>query len=173
MHERTMQVPGVFACIASDIISSRGGGRLKGVFKQSLSVQVCMQLPIQHSGICNAIAFWFELDLDEQTQLSTSPYCEKVLLYSIGHSQYFASLYRQRLHIIMLKHAADHCASLSPSAMYLSPQFSRCLSLVLDNPYGPVLFAYHLLLGGILHCWEIYCQKPYPSNSYLVQNSIP
>ncbi|KAL0046712.1 hypothetical protein WJX82_008116 [Trebouxia sp. C0006] len=39
--------------------------------------EVCMQLPIQHSGICNAIAFWFELDLDEQTQLSTSPYCEK------------------------------------------------------------------------------------------------
>ncbi len=59
---------------------------MKSVFKKSLSVQVCMQLPIQQSGICNAIAFWFELDLDEQTQLSTSPYCGKVLLYSIGHS---------------------------------------------------------------------------------------
>ncbi len=56
-----------------------GRGGLKGVFKQSLSVQVCMQLPIQQSGICNAIAFWFELDLDEETQLSTSPYCKKVL----------------------------------------------------------------------------------------------
>ena len=61
------------------------------MFKQSLSVQVCMQLPIQDSGICNAIAFWFELDLDEQTQLSTSPYCEKVLLHSIGHSRYLHS----------------------------------------------------------------------------------
>ncbi len=55
------------------------GGNLKDVFKQSLSVQVCMQLPIQQSGMCNAIAFWFELDLDEQTQLSTRPYCKKVL----------------------------------------------------------------------------------------------
>ncbi len=113
----SVHVQDMFACTASDAISSREG--LKGVFKQSLSVQVCMQLPIQQSGICNAIAFWFELDLDEQTQLSTSPYCEKVLLHSIGHSRYFASLQIQRLHIIMLKHAADHCAFLSPSAVYL------------------------------------------------------
>ncbi len=39
----------------------------------------------------------------------------------------------------MLKHAADHGASLSPSAVSLSPQFPRCLSLFLDNPYGPVM----------------------------------
>ena len=113
----SVQVQGMFACTASDTISSRQG--VKGVFKQSLYVQVCMQLPIQQSGICNAIAFWFELDLDEQTQLSTSPYCEKVLLQSIGHSRCFASLWIQRLHIIMLTCAADRCASLSPSAVYV------------------------------------------------------
>lgn len=38
-----------------------------------------MQLPIIQTGKCNAIAFWFELELDEETQLSTSPYCQKVV----------------------------------------------------------------------------------------------
>ena len=44
-----------------------------------MTAQADLQLPITRSGKCNAIAFWFELELDEETQLSTSPYCQKVL----------------------------------------------------------------------------------------------
>ena len=29
-------------------------------------------------GICNAVAFWFTLHLDEETELHTGPYIEKV-----------------------------------------------------------------------------------------------
>ena len=36
-----------------------------------------LQLPIGHGGIWNAVAFWFELELDEETSLSTSPYADK------------------------------------------------------------------------------------------------
>ena len=41
-------------------------------------VQVPVELPVDAVGICNAIAFWFELHLDEETNLSTSPCSEKV-----------------------------------------------------------------------------------------------
>lgn len=44
-----------------------------------MPLQADLQLPITQTGKCNAIAFWFELELDEETQLSTSPYCQKVL----------------------------------------------------------------------------------------------
>ena len=47
-------------------------------------VQVQLEIPVTAAGICNAIAFWFELHLDEETHLSTSPYSHKVtkfLLY--------------------------------------------------------------------------------------------
>lgn len=40
--------------------------------------QVQLQLPVTAAGICNAVAFWFELHLDEETHLSTSPYCQQV-----------------------------------------------------------------------------------------------
>lgn len=30
------------------------------------------------NGICNAVAFWFTLHLDEETELHTGPYAEKV-----------------------------------------------------------------------------------------------
>ncbi|KAK9863942.1 hypothetical protein WJX84_003683 [Apatococcus fuscideae] len=40
-------------------------------------LQVPVELPVDAVGICNAIAFWFELHLDEETNLSTSPYSEK------------------------------------------------------------------------------------------------
>lgn len=33
---------------------------------------------ISEPGIWNAVAFWFELQLDEDTRLDTSPYCDKV-----------------------------------------------------------------------------------------------
>jgi hypothetical protein len=29
-------------------------------------------------GVWNAVAFWFELQLDENTRLNSGPYCEKV-----------------------------------------------------------------------------------------------
>ena len=55
-------------------------------------VQVNLQLPVTKTGICNAIAFWFELDLDEETQLSTSPYCQKVLSSNVSWLQLNAFL---------------------------------------------------------------------------------
>ena len=41
-------------------------------------LQTPLALPIQTTGVLNAIAFWFELHLDEETSLSTSPYADKV-----------------------------------------------------------------------------------------------
>ena len=32
-------------------------------------------------GICNAVAFWFELQLDATTSLSTSPYADKARMH--------------------------------------------------------------------------------------------
>ena len=49
------------------------------VGQMQLPLQASLQLPISQTGKCNAIAFWFELELDEETQLSTSPYCQKVV----------------------------------------------------------------------------------------------
>eukprot|EP00878_Enallax_costatus_P016702 GHUV01017525.1.p1 GENE.GHUV01017525.1~~GHUV01017525.1.p1 ORF type:complete len:351 (+),score=105.37 GHUV01017525.1:1061-2113(+) len=34
----------------------------------------CLEFGITHSGVCNAVAFWFDLQLDEVTTLSNSPY---------------------------------------------------------------------------------------------------
>ena len=39
-------------------------------------------------GVCNAVAFWFELQLDATTSLSTSPYAAKALVpqpHDIAH----------------------------------------------------------------------------------------
>ena len=36
-----------------------------------------LRLPIDHNGVWNAVAFWFELELDEESSLSTSPYADK------------------------------------------------------------------------------------------------
>lgn len=33
---------------------------------------------ISQPGVWNAVAFWFELQLDEEIRLDTSPYCDKV-----------------------------------------------------------------------------------------------
>ena len=33
------------------------------------------------AGICNAVAFWFELQLDATTSLSTSPYADKARMH--------------------------------------------------------------------------------------------
>lgn len=51
--------------------------------------ETALSLPIHTSGLCNALAFWFELHLDEATSLSTSPYAAKVTqcrpaLYSVS-----------------------------------------------------------------------------------------
>lgn len=42
--------------------------------------QVQLDLAVTAGGICNAVAFWFELHLHEETHISTSPYSEKVRL---------------------------------------------------------------------------------------------
>ncbi len=36
------------------------------------------QTRIHTAGVWNAVAFWFDLQLDEETSLSTSPYSAKV-----------------------------------------------------------------------------------------------
>lgn len=35
-------------------------------------------------GECKAIAFWFDLQLDEQLTISSSPYSDSVILFSSG-----------------------------------------------------------------------------------------
>ena len=52
-----------------------------------LLLQAELLLSITSRGICNAMAFWFELQLDEETILSTGPYDSKVRCrgrYGIG-----------------------------------------------------------------------------------------
>ncbi|KAK9803026.1 hypothetical protein WJX72_005333 [[Myrmecia] bisecta] len=39
--------------------------------------EVTLALPITADGVANAVAFWFDLQLDEETELSTSPYADK------------------------------------------------------------------------------------------------
>ena len=36
-----------------------------------------IEFPLTKSGVFNAVAFWFELQLDEDTSYSTSPYVEQ------------------------------------------------------------------------------------------------
>lgn len=40
--------------------------------------KAALALTMHASGTCNAIAFWFGLHLDEETELCTSPYEDKV-----------------------------------------------------------------------------------------------
>lgn len=51
--------------------------------------EVQLLVPIHTQGVCNAIAFWFELYLDENTSLSTSPYVDKVSPHT-----HFISVYK-------------------------------------------------------------------------------
>ena len=72
-------------------------------------------------GTCNAVAFWFTLHLDEETELHTGPYAKKVLFQICFHSCSYNSL----------RHLAWEC-----SCMHLSVIFSiRCLDLE-RAPYG-------------------------------------
>ena len=41
-------------------------------------VSVPVAAAITADGMCSAVAFWFDLQLDENSQLSSSPYCNKV-----------------------------------------------------------------------------------------------
>jgi hypothetical protein len=43
-----------------------------------VAAEVPLRLRFDYNGVWNAIAFWFELELDEETRLSTSPYGNKV-----------------------------------------------------------------------------------------------
>lgn len=40
--------------------------------------EVALPLTVTATGTCNAVAFWFSLQLDEETELLTGPYEEKV-----------------------------------------------------------------------------------------------
>ena len=44
------------------------------------AAETTVRLTAHTHGTCNAIAFWFNLHLDEETELHTSPYTDKVLL---------------------------------------------------------------------------------------------
>ena len=41
-------------------------------------LSVSLAIDITADGMCNAIAFWFDLQLDEHSQMSSSPYKMKV-----------------------------------------------------------------------------------------------
>lgn len=38
--------------------------------------EVALRLHVTQQGVWNAVAFWFDLQLDEENQLSTSPYSD-------------------------------------------------------------------------------------------------
>ena len=40
--------------------------------------EAALRLQVTRAGVWNAVAFWFDLQLDEETQLSTSPHGPKV-----------------------------------------------------------------------------------------------
>jgi hypothetical protein len=42
------------------------------------AAQALLPCTAHSRGTCNAVAFWFALQLDEETELSTSPYEDKV-----------------------------------------------------------------------------------------------
>ena len=44
------------------------------------AAEVPLRLRVAHEGVWNAVAFWFELELDEESRLSTSPYTDKVTI---------------------------------------------------------------------------------------------
>ena len=44
------------------------------------AAETTVRLTAHTYGTCNAIAFWFSLHLDEEIELHTSPYTDKVLL---------------------------------------------------------------------------------------------
>lgn len=45
--------------------------------------EVALRVAATAGGVCNAVAFWFELQLDETLRLSTSPYAAKVCLFGM------------------------------------------------------------------------------------------
>ena len=47
-----------------------------------------MSVAVEVGGICNAMAFWFELQLDEEASLSSSPYVDKVPSCFINRIRY-------------------------------------------------------------------------------------
>ncbi len=61
-----------------------------------------LRLPISHGGIWNAVAFWFELELDEETSLSTSPYADK----ACSTPRCLSIAQCQRLRILCIWHMA-------------------------------------------------------------------
>ncbi len=45
------------------------------------AAEVALHMTAHTGGTCNAVAFWFSLHLDEETELHTSPYTDKVLFF--------------------------------------------------------------------------------------------
>lgn len=45
--------------------------------------EVALRVAATAGGVCNAVAFWFELKLDETSRLSTSPYAAKACLFGM------------------------------------------------------------------------------------------
>lgn len=46
--------------------------------------EVALRLRVTEPGVWNAVAFWFDLHLDEENQLSTSPYSDHKVRSSFG-----------------------------------------------------------------------------------------
>ena len=65
-------------------------------------------LPVTCEGVANAIAFWFDLDLDEDVQLSSGPYCQKVGLLGHGSRSHATVRVCCYLHWYCVLTAPDH-----------------------------------------------------------------
>ena len=64
--------------------------------------EMLLRLPIDCGGVWNAVAFWFELELDEEISLSTSPYVDKACTQLYIHHQ-------QRAAVADACHNLIHC----------------------------------------------------------------
>lgn len=63
------------------------------------------------AGVWNSVAFWFQLQLDEETSLDTSPYCDKVQ-HDVHHTQRLqgCSTRQRALCILCATHQRMHAA---------------------------------------------------------------
>ena len=73
-----------------------GGSSSRLAVQRRVLWQTEILLPITTCGICNAMAFWFELQLDEETILSTGPSASKVGERQSAHKECNASCLHAR-----------------------------------------------------------------------------
>jgi hypothetical protein len=93
-----------------------------------------LDFAVDAPGVCNAVAFWFELQLDEQTVLSSSPYSstqqtgKHTTWKQVGCRPWLVRLHICRYHLLLIhaKHTCNHCSAVHALAVCLTmyPQVS-------------------------------------------------